>query len=404
MSDTVTVEDMRSKLLSLETVTDRLSQTEPVTHVTFAMNSPANVGATFELGETWAAAPVADDEAIDATVRIGPDNYRLSKGALLEFTSSLNITKKYAQKCPAPLLQPHINHWCRSTDREVKALIVPDETGDTAGRVQAFTKASIEPFSNLRLLEQALESITARYGDNAEVLVDYKFVHDFERTRMRLVVPDHVRQIREDDTWSAGVQIANSQIGASPTSLKGYLFRWWCTNGNITTRAESGSWNRRRGGQGDEVYEWARHAVDEILGGLEEEFEAVEIMANTAVREEDLNDVLADVFDRYRVPLQARESVIEEMVNTDDLTMYGVMQAITQAANHVELNGGDLPDHMAERLMAVGGDLPRAYADGTTAFVPTEESQSAIGLEVRQATLELEDGTRVPATARRIRN
>jgi len=400
---TITADEVRDKLLPLDTVRERLSQTEPVTGVTFAMNSPESVGATFALDEGWAAnTSLAEEAPVNGTVRIGPETYRLTKGALLEMTSALNITKKYAQKCPAPLLVPHINHWCRTEDREVKALVVPDTTGEHAGLVRAFTKASIEPFSNLRFLDRAIESIEEKYGAGSEVLVDYKFHHDFERTRLRLVVPDHVRSIREGDNWSAGVQIANSLIGASPTSLKGYMFRWWCTNGCITTRAESGSWNRRRGGQGEEVYEWARHAVDEILGGLEHEFEQVEIMANTAVREDDLNDVLADVFERYRVPLAAREHVIEEMVNSDDLTMYGIMQAVTQAANNVELNGGDLPDHMAERLMTVGGDLPRAYADGTTAFVP-EDEDAQIGLDQRHGMLTLDDGTTVPVQARRIR-
>lgn len=404
MSDTITADQVRDKLLSLDTVRQRLAQTEPVTGVTFAMDAPESVGATFTLGDHWAQAPdLADESPIDGTVRIGPETYTLTKGALLEMTSALNITKKYAQKCPPALLTPHINHWCRSEDKEVKALIVPDASGETAGLVQAFTKASIEPFSNLRFLDHAIESIEATYGTGAEVLVDYKFHHDFARTRMRLVIPEHVRAIREGDNWSAGVQIGNSLIGASPTSLKGYLFRWWCTNGCITTRSESGSWNRRRGGQGEEVYEWARHAVDEILGGLEHEFEAIEVMANTAVREDDLNDVLADLFDRYRVPLAARGPVIEEMVNTDDLTMYGVMQAITQAANHVESNGGDLPDHMSERLMTVGGDLPRAYADGTTAFVP-EDEDTEIGLDQRHGTLTLDNGEVIPVQARRIRS
>lgn len=415
----VPVDEMRDRLLDVDTVRERLARTEPITHTTFAMNAPAEIGATFELEEGWASDPgLTEESPIRGFVTIGPERYRLTMSALLEFTSALNITKKYAKKCPPEMLTDHINHWCRHADpREVKALLVPDthvdpvdgtETAEAESMVKAFTKGTIDPFSNLRFLDSIVQGVQARYGTDAEVLVDYKFHHDFERTRLRLIVPEHARAMRRgvdapqgftngDDTWSAGIQFSNSLTGASTTSLKGYMFRWWCTNGCISTRSESGTWNRRQGGQGDEVYEWARHAVDEILGGLEDEFDAVEAMAATTVREDDLNEILADMFDRYRIPVAARESIISEMVNTDDLTMYGVLNAVTQSAND-----GTLPDHMAETVMTVGGDIPRSYADGTTAFVPLDP-EARISDDARTGTLVLADGTEIDVKARRLR-
>jgi hypothetical protein len=93
---------------------------------------------------------------------------------------------------------------------------------------------------------------------------------------------------------------------------------------------------------------------------MEHEFQAIEELANTPVPfgsdgSPDVAAALADVFDTYRVPSEAREAIIENMVNSDDLTMYGVMQAVTQAANDA-----DLPEKARLSLMEVGGDIPRA--------------------------------------------
>jgi hypothetical protein len=86
----------------------------------------------------------------------------------------------------------------------------------------------INPFSNLRLLERALEGIEAHYGAG-EVLVDSKFAHSLRRTDIRLIVPENRRAMHrtgtDDDTWSAGIQLKNSLIGDVQTSIDGYLFR-----------------------------------------------------------------------------------------------------------------------------------------------------------------------------------
>jgi hypothetical protein len=237
-------------------------------------------------------------------------------------------------------------------DRELKLLVNSD-----TDRVLAIMKATMTPFSNIRILEQILAGIEAKYGEG-EVLADYKFHHDLRRTAIRLIVPEQMRSVRENDPWSVGVQIQNSLTGESATAVDGYLFRWWCTNGAIATHSSTGKYNRKLHGRDPEtLYEWARESVDEILGGLEHEFDALEELANTPL-EGSVADVLADVFEQYRVPTTTRETIISNMVNSDDLTMYGVMQAITQAANEEGLS-----EPLRNAILAIGGDLPRAYSE-----------------------------------------
>ncbi len=356
----ITVEQMKPKLHPLDHVRNVLASTEPLS--TYAFTVGDAIRFTLQPGWHHGIDAKSGTQPVDAVIHVGrgagTSEFRLTKDALLEATSACGISKTYAARCPAELLEPQLNYWFREGlaarsggNRDFQLLVA-------AGLGAAVTRSSIVPFSNLRLLEQALDGIAARYGDG-EVLVDYKFTHSLRKTHLRLIVPDYVRAITgtgtDDDTWSVGIQLKNSLIGEERTSIDGYLFRWWCTNGAIDTRNTSGTWTRRGGGPDTEVYDWARTAVDDVLGGLEPALDAVQDMVAIPI-EGHANDVLRDVFDHYRTPLPERARIIENMVEAGGrLNMYTVMAAITQVANDTSLE----PSHI-ENLLRMGGDLPHA--------------------------------------------
>lgn len=354
----VTIDQMRDKLITLDEVRTRLGKTEPLAYVSFSAGDPVS----FDLAPEWnhGIDLVNSTDAVNARVRFGKDDAQwipMTKEALLEFTSACGLSKAYVQRAPAHLITPQLQWWFGGGfgQRDFKALQVGSGTD---AQVTALTKATIQPFSNLALVDKAVAAIYAEYGDGVEILSDYKFQHSLRQTAVRLIVPGHQRVISGpgtsvDDTWSAGVQIRNSLIGLTQTQIDGYLFRWWCTNGAIDVKASAGAWNRKAGGQGDDVYEWAREAVDSILGGLEHSFDAVEDLTRVPL-DEDAAIVLRDLFEQYRIPLAARSRITDNMVTAGgELSMYSMMQAVTEAANQADLE----PGHV-EHLMRIGGDLP----------------------------------------------
>ena len=124
-----------------------------------------------------------------------------------------------------------------------------------------------------------LEGIQAKYGEG-EVLADYKFTTTWSAPTCGSSSPARSGSSpvpgSRTITWSAGIQLRNSLAGTEQTALDGYLFRWWCTNGCTDTIAEVSALNRRQSPSPEEAYEWAREAVNEILGGLEGSFDAVQ--------------------------------------------------------------------------------------------------------------------------------
>ncbi len=357
---TITVEQMRDKLHPIERIHQVLAATEPLSTVGFSLGDTIR----FAVDPGWHHGLDAKlgTEPVDAEILIGTGPaataFTLTKDALLEATSVIGLHKTYASRCPAELLTPALNYWFREGLTAKGTAIRDYQLLVAGGHGAALTRGSIVPFSNLRLLDEVLAGIRARYGD-VEVLADYKFAHTLRKTHVRLIVVDERRTMTgtgvADDTWSVGVQFKNSLIGEDKTSIDGYLFRYWCTNGATDCRASTGAWTRRGGREAD-VYEWARGAVDAVLGGLEGSLDAVQHLTDVPI-EGQANDVLRDVFEHYRVPLAERTRIIENIVDATGgpLTMYTVMAAITQVAND-----SSLPAAHVDNLLRMGGDLPHA--------------------------------------------
>lgn len=340
---------MKDKLLSVSDLEAELKVSEPIKSMDVALDGSA----VFTLPDGWniGLKEKPGRALTEATIAVNGTMYQLEKDAILDISSSMGITREYMMKTPGALMEPHVNYWGASTPTKAMRLLM---AGD---KVTAFTKTSVVPFSNLTLLETVLAELRKKYGTHVEVLVDYKRHHDADYTSYRLIVPESQRKItsaRSDaDIWSVGVDVRNSLTGKKPLSLSGYLFAWWCTNGAISTHATSGNYNRKTSGQDQtEAMEWARLSVDEILGGLEHEFDAVQELTTVSLGE-DVTTTLQDIFTQYRVPLKQREGIIDRVLDSDDLTMYGIMAAITEGANF-----DGVPINVREALMEIGGDLP----------------------------------------------
>jgi hypothetical protein len=354
----ITIDDVKSKLLTLDDVRERLARTEPLSVHEFG--SEDGVAFRLEPDFNHGLDALPGNLAIPGYVSIGQTELQLTRDALYEIASEAKMSKGFLNTYSAELVSEVLNSYVVS-GMGGKSYKILGIQGNTAA---AIPRASVMPYSNLRFLELALEAIEARYG-SGEIFADYKFVHDLNRTHIRLIVPEYVRTIQntgtENDNWSVGLQIKNSLTGLEQTEINGYLFRYWCTNGAIDTRNNTNAvWSRRGriGRDEDAVFEWARDAVDEVLGGYESSLDAIQAMTEISI-EGTAREALNDVFAQYKIPGKHRDRIISNMINEDTLTMYSLMQAVTEAANADDLNPVDV-----DRLMRVGGELPALAEEG----------------------------------------
>lgn len=353
----ITIDDVKSKLLTLDQVRERLAHTEPL--ATYEFDSEARVGFRLEPDFNHGLKALPGNLPIPGYISIGQTELQLTRDALYEAASEAKLVKGFVQTAPSDIVSEVLN-WYFNSGAEGKAFKVLGVQGDKAA---AITRAAVQPYSNLRLLETALAGIEEKYG-TGEIFADYKFVHDLQRTHMRLIIPEYVRTIEntgtDNDTWSVGIQVKNSLTGLEQTEISGYLFRYWCTNGAIDTRHNiSAIWSRRgaAGRDEDAVFEWAREEVDAVLGGLEGSLDAIQAMTDIHL-DGSAADELRTIFRDYGIPTDQRNRILANMVNEENLTMYSLMQAVTEAANADNLSPADM-----DRLMRAGGDMPVIATD-----------------------------------------
>lgn len=354
----ITIDEMRPKLWTLEQTYRQLQTTEPVTSVPFTVGDALR----FEADPTWnhgsGAKAAGDAMGVYFLHGLGlhQKRYQLTLGTLQEMCTAFGFKKEYVVDCPPELLVPHMNYWYRegmfAKSRKGKDFqVVVDDTD----KAVAFTKQGMTPFSNITLLDIAVERLTQRV-DVEEILVDYKIAHSLRQTTLRLIAPSDCRVLTDtgspSDLWSRGISFKNSLTGTSQTSVEGYLFRWLCTNGMTDSRASSGAFTRRKDSTRAEVYEWARAAVDDALKGLDGAFDAVQALTRLRV-EGSLADTLRDIFENYRISVQHRPKIISRLEAYEGpITMYVIMNAITQVANEAGLENSTV-----DSLLRVGGDF-----------------------------------------------
>jgi len=346
------------QLLTLDAARDKLRDTEPLNQHTFQLGD----GVEFQLGSGWALG--ADGAPADAyLVTPGGVRYQLTKQAMMEAAAFPGIPRKYGQRLRPSNLQDDVNwHYQHGMGEGEFKILAQDREGQDPLAL-AMCRGTIQPFSNLELLDSVIAGAQEHLGKAAdEVLVDAKFNHDLERTNLRLVFPGASRVITgtrvPDDAWSTGIQFQNSQIGIKQTRVDGYLFRYWCTNGCTDTLATAGALKRRSVSDPDQAYEWARRSVEEVLGGLEHTLDAVQALTEASLGQGEVVRVLSDLYARHHVPV-AQQNIITGAVAdlTGNITMYDIMQEITRTANRQ-----DLSPRVIAGLMSLGGHVTHGSA------------------------------------------
>ena len=350
----ITIEDVRSKVITLDEVYTHLDKTEPlaVEHI----DHESKIG--FELAPDWAMGldAVENTDPIDATMTIDGTERRLTKEAILQAGTNFGLLKPYMKKIPAALTSRLLayHYGAGMGSEEFNVLIVDDN-------IVAFTPPTITPFSTRRLLDQVVDGAHALLGQQAPIFADWKISNTLQRTDVRLILPTESRNIHdggmpdvpsdEQDVWYRGIHLTNSLMGKGQTSMDTYLFRYWCSNGCIT-KYDKGAWSRRIDGQGDDVYGWARDQVEAVLGGQEALLDQIQGLTRLDTSN-NTQEVLRQIFDDYKVPVSQRAQIERPLLDAPVLTLYTILNAITEAANLP-----DLPDARRDALMRIGGELP----------------------------------------------
>lgn len=326
-------------------LTEWLAPTEDLNSVTLKMDGSKGV-AVFAFGPGWNVGlkDVDPQDSVNVEMHYEDINYTLSKEAVLSTAHAVGLPPTYVARTPGVLIATHLNYWSKNMpDTDLKLLTVHN---DGKHKVLTATKGGIVPFSNIDLVHAAEETMLE--AGLVSIAYDSNSFHGIHSTGVRLVSTQAAHTIGPYD-WSVGLQVMNSITGKHPLSVGLYL-RNNATGGGLVHYGALSKYNRKTMGQDEsEVLEWLKKSAKELLKDAKHEFEILE-----SLKEESISDavapVLMDIFKTYKVPLKVRQTVMDSLIASEDLTYYGVVNALVESST---VDG--LPDHYRTSIMEIAG-------------------------------------------------
>lgn len=334
------------QLLTVAQAREQLAVTDQLGFTTFWTGE---LPITAEYGKGWfegmSTAPAP------AWLTLAEGTYQLTHQAAKQLGSTCRANQKYQEFIPPEMLSRQVTwalreglHKKNGDGLELK-LLLSDQSGrnadDTADvpLAVAQTRATVEPFSNVRLLDVILLAIRAKLGNEAAAgaLIDYKLFHDLEHTSFRVVVPLAQAVIggtgTGDDAWCYGIEVSNSLIGLKQTVISGYLLRFATTAGLTDVEHGAGGFSRR-GSTPEAVYAWAAEAAEDILGGMESAFNGLRVLPGRVVDGE-YGSVMEQYFLLRPVSRDLQLRIVTDLEESPagELTMYDLATVSADAAN-----------------------------------------------------------------------
>lgn len=321
---------------------------------------------------------VANDNAMAATTIINDGGIRdvrldinnvgdhgLTDHAHRQLGQHLRIPVKYYDymRDHAPtLLCDNINHWLQAKTDETRLIRTLD------GDVRGILSPSYRPLDNYDFAECALTELGKIEGIQvkASAITDTNMYIKAVNERMQ-------GEIRRGDVVQWGISLSNSEVGAGSLRIDPLVYRLVCTNGAVARDHITGYSRRHRGKrlvsdlevsqvlsdearQADDTAFWL--AVRDLIRNIFDQtaFDSLlETWKQGAQRritqDVPITAVVQATLRHHKLPESMSDGVLRNLLRDDDLTQYGLGNAITRHSQ-------DIDDYtVADNLEHIGADI-----------------------------------------------
>ena len=276
----------------------------------------------------------------------------MSDHALSQIFSRLGIPVHYGKRLMAErpdLVAKEFNHWVRGT--EERLLLMRYREGDGDGMVRAFLSDKYAPLDN-RDVSDMLARIVQKMGDETELS---SFYMDDRRLHVRMTFPSLTARLGEsvtgeEDDVRVGVDIVNSEVGASALTVTPLIWRLVCSNG-LRAWATDGETFRQRHIHLKpwEIYNRMTEAVGSAVGRGDEMIE--QFIATRGVPVDDPLHVIEKLSKKELYSKEIVEEVKNNFMIEPQNTVYGLVNAYTRTARELPNERRMDMERLAGRLM-----------------------------------------------------
>lgn len=294
-----------------------------------------------------------------------PAALTLTPWALSQFCQRLGIPTPYFRKCPPALQDQQANHWLRfapadnSDEEQADLPAARDETWLLRGRkdrLRGVLSARYARLDNQQLLD-ALRPLLQSREHRLEVK---DFSLSEESLHLRLIDPQVSREVLKDDRLFVGFHVSNSEVGVRSVRVDALVWRLVCANGLIRLVNGKSLFHRRHVSFDPERFRTdlqlaIAEAVTEGAGLLER----LALAARASVP--DMPGAIRSLSEQWRLSERTQELVTASLLSeapSQQETVYGLVNAFTSAAHHLDPEERYRIETLAARLAETG--IPRS--------------------------------------------
>lgn len=298
---------------------------------------------------------MSKDGLIRRKSRNGVSGLELSDYAMTQAFNRIGIPVKYGKKLMAErpdLVADQFNHWVSTDDRGVLIRMRINEDG--TGFIRGFLSDRYSVLDNIQVFE-SLEKILQQ-SPTANLASSYI---DDRRAHMRITFPDLTTDFGistegKHDVLQVGVDIVNSEVGASSLRVTPLVFRLVCLNGLKVWSADGDPFVQRHIHlTSNELFGRMNTAiVDAIKGGDE----MLETLNN--VRKIKVANPLSVIEELAKKQMYSQNLIDQAKTNfmiEPENSLYGVVNAFTRTAR-------DLPNERRLEVEAYAGEILKLQA------------------------------------------
>lgn len=271
-----------------------------------------------------------------------PTAFKLTDRALSQMSTDLKIPKKYfdRMRTDAPdLFRSNAHHWLYQEPARRMIRGYDNDNGHLTGRAWLSDRyRRLDHIEIAKTLLPEFESIgTPVEFHNAAVTED--------RMYLRATFPQMLAEIKVGEPVRWGVEIRNSEVGAGMFAINSFVLTLSCLNGMVAYKELSARHVGRRLDdedifaeetlKADDTAFWLA-ARDTLKASINETRfeEAVATMTAAANSEPVVRPIKASeqLAQRFTLSEEERDAVLVSLVSGGDLTQWGMLSAVTQAA------------------------------------------------------------------------
>lgn len=283
----------------------------------------------------------------DICLKRNQDKFDLTEHAFGQICTLIGVPSNYMRKCidndKKQLFKRNVDEWSKDMDTIFKL-----RTNNNV--IRAIVSENYVEYDNIHILKDikaALNKIDTNFVPVGAYL-------DEDKINLRLIDVDNPIYIKGDPSPSyAGICINNSQIGTASTTVKFLVYRQWCTNGCVITKANGTIYKQNHMGKLPTVVR-RKNFQDSIKNAelLRNNIEKLLQEANNVILKE---SEMIHIIDKLRIDMKVSEKMCDDIISIAKEkygnTKYGIIQGITEKAQEYSLDTRLELEEYAGRLL-----------------------------------------------------